>query len=177
MKLRARGFFLVGFAFCAILLLSAGYFQFVQDLEPCPLCISQRVAVLLVSIILLSALIHNPKTRGTQVYALLVFLTATLGAAIAGRHVWLQNLPPDEVPSCGPGLEYIFNNFPINETIKLLLNGTGECAEILFPAACSLFSGSLLKFICVPKLTKRQDCQEDKSDQGPTRDAQSQEGP
>ena len=132
MKLRARGFFLVGFVFCAILLLIAGYFQFVRDLEPCPLCISQRVAVLLVAIILLSAVIHNPKIRGIQVYALLGFLTATLGASISGRHVWLQNLPPDEVPSCGPGLEYIFNNFPIGETIKLLLNGTGECAETLW---------------------------------------------
>lgn len=132
MELRARGFFLVGFVFCAILLLSAGYFQFIRDLEPCPLCISQRVAVLLVSIILLSAVIHNPKTRGIQVYALLGFTGATLGVAISGRHVWLQNLPPDEVPSCGPGLEYIFNNFPISETIELLLNGTGECAEVLW---------------------------------------------
>ena len=54
------------------------------------------------------------------------------GAGISTRHVWVQNLPPDEVPECGPGLEYVFENFPLMDTIKLMLNGTGECADVLW---------------------------------------------
>ncbi len=154
MELRARGYFLIGFVFCAFLLLGAAYFQLAQELEPCPLCISQRVVVLLVCMTLLSAVIHNPKARGIQIYALLGFSTSALGAAIAGRHVWLQNLPPDEVPSCGPGLEYVFNNFPISKTIKLLLNGTGECAEVLWTfLGLSIPSWTLVAFILLAILS------------------------
>lgn len=127
-----RFYFFLGFVFCAGLLLIAAYFQFVEDLEPCPLCISQRIAVLIVAIILLIAVIHNPKHIGIRIYAVLGALAAILGAGVAGRHVWLQNLPPEEIPVCGPGLTYIFENFPITETIKLLLNGTGECADVLW---------------------------------------------
>lgn len=104
----------------------------IKELEPCPLCITQRIAIFVTGIVFLAGAIHNPAGYGRKLYAILGGITALVGAAISTRHVWLQNLPPEEVPECGPGLEYVFENFPLTDTIKLMLNGTGECAEILW---------------------------------------------
>ncbi len=108
----------------------AAYFQFVGGLDPCPLCISQRIGVLLTGLVFLIAGLHNPGPTGIKRYAILGTITALLGASISTRHVWLQHLPPDQVPECGPGLEFIFQNFPLSETIKLMLSGTGDCAKV-----------------------------------------------
>lgn len=126
----ARTSFLLGFLFCAGLLLTAIYFQFANGLEPCPLCISQRIMVLATALVLLSAVLHNPGRVGIRVYAVLGALTALGGASISARHVWLQHLPADEVPACGPGLEYMFKNFPLGETLRMMLTGTGDCAKV-----------------------------------------------
>ena len=132
MKYSARTWFFLCFLACVALLLTAAYFQFVRNLEPCPLCISQRVLILAVALVLLAGTVHNPQSFGIKIYALLGLLVASLGAFVSGRHIWLQNLPPNEVPSCGPGLEYVFKHFPLSKTFELLLSGTGECAEILW---------------------------------------------
>jgi len=124
--------FISGFAFCTAALATAAWFQFVKDLEPCPLCISQRLAILLVGIIFLLAAVHNPADKGRRIYAFMGFIAALMGAAVSIRHVWLQNLPPEEVPDCGPGLEYVLEYFPVADIINLMLNGTGECAEVLW---------------------------------------------
>ncbi|MGR8940772.1 MAG: disulfide bond formation protein B [Gammaproteobacteria bacterium] len=129
-RLTPRRWFLLGFLGCVVLLSMGAYFQFVDGLEPCPLCISQRIAILLTGIVFLIASLHNPGPAGVKTYAILGALTALGGGAISTRHVWLQHLPPEEVPECGPGLEYIFNNFPLTETLKLMLNGTGDCAKV-----------------------------------------------
>ncbi len=125
-----RHCFLLGFLFCAFLLLTAIYFQFVDGLEPCPLCISQRIMVLAVAIVLLAAFLHNPGPKGVRIYATAGFLTALAGASISARHVWLQHLPADEVPACGPGLEYMFHYFPLSDTLRTMLTGTGDCAKV-----------------------------------------------
>ena len=130
LKQRPRTYFLLGFLFCVGLLASAIYFQFVGGLEPCPLCISQRIMVLAVTLVLLVAVLHNPGRLGVRVYAIVGALTALGGASISARHVWLQHLPPEEVPACGPGLEYIFSHLPLSATLKAMLNGTGECAKV-----------------------------------------------
>ncbi len=106
------------------------YNQYVDYLDPCPLCILQRVAFLWMGVIALLAVIHNPGRGGQQIYAWLVGLGAVLGAMIAGRHVWLQNLPPGEVPECGPGLNYMLENFPMSEVFSTVLYGSGSCAEV-----------------------------------------------
>ncbi len=131
-KFNSRIWFIVGFISCFLMLVTGAYFQYIEELEPCPLCISQRIAILATGIIFLIAAIHNPKDFGLKIYSILGVITALCGAGISTRHVWIQNLPAEEVPECGPGLEYIFENFPIAETIKLMLNGTGECAEVLW---------------------------------------------
>lgn len=129
-KLNARIWFLLGFAGSVSLLSMGAYFQFVDKLEPCPLCISQRIAILLTGIVFLIAGIHNPGRKGINCYAILGAVTALCGAAISIRHIWIQHLPPAEVPDCGPGLAYVFQYFPLLDTIKLMLNGTGDCAKI-----------------------------------------------
>jgi disulfide bond formation protein DsbB len=63
-------------------------------------------------------------------YAFAVILTALMGASISGRHVWIQHLPKDEVPACGPGLSYMFQYFPLTDTLKMMLSGTGDCAQV-----------------------------------------------
>jgi len=130
--LSTRSLFGLGFLFCSVMLAIAGYFQFVDNLEPCPLCIMQRVFTLLVGLVFLIAFIHNPKQLGIRIYGSIAGLFALVGAAISARHVWLQNLPEDQVPSCGPGLNFILENFPLNDAINMVLRGSGECAEVLW---------------------------------------------
>lgn len=126
----ARTYFLLLLSACSLLIAMALYFQFSGGLEPCPLCISQRIMVVAVGLVMLGAVLQQPRRTGIRVYAVLGFLTAVAGASISARHVWLQHLPPDQVPACGPGLEYMFRNLPIGETMKAMLTGTGECAKI-----------------------------------------------
>ena len=106
------------------------YFQLVEGLEPCPLCISQRLAILLTGLVFLTAGLHNPGHIGVTRYAVLGMVTALLGASISSRHIWLQHLPPEKVPECGPELAYMFQYFPLFDTLKLMLSGTGDCAKI-----------------------------------------------
>src|SRR5690606_24412879 len=121
---------LLGFIACALLMGYAWYAPFVLELEPCPLCIFQRVAMIALGVIFLVAALHGPARTGRRVYGALLAIAALAGIAIAGRHVWLQNLPPDQVPSCGPGLSYMLDAFPLTEALRMAFTGSGECAEI-----------------------------------------------
>lgn len=121
---------LLVFLVCASLLGFALYNQYVDYLEPCPLCIIQRVVFFWMAIVALLAAIHNPDQTGQRVYAWMVVFGSVLGTAIAGRHIWLQNLPADEVPECGPGLNYMLENFPLTEVFSTVLQGSGSCAEV-----------------------------------------------
>ncbi|MCH7830111.1 MAG: disulfide bond formation protein B [Proteobacteria bacterium] len=121
---------LAGFSSCAAMMAFALYSQHVLLLDPCPLCILQRIAVILLGIVFLVAAIHDPERFGSRVYAVLSGVIAIAGASIAGWHARLQNLPADEVPGCGPGLDYIMDNFPLQDALGLIFKGSGECAEI-----------------------------------------------
>lgn len=129
-QLTVRQWFLLGFLFCVGLMLSAFYFQFVGKLDPCPLCISQRVMVVAVGLVMLAAALHNPGPRGMRGYAVASVLTALTGAGISARHVWIQHLPANEVPACGPGLSYMFQYFPLSDTLRAMVTGTGDCAKV-----------------------------------------------
>lgn len=130
LKFKAKIWFLLGFLACISLLAMGAYFQLVEGLEPCPLCISQRLAILLTGLVFLTAGLHNPGHIGVTRYAVLGMVTALLGASISSRHIWLQHLPPEKVPECGPELAYMFQYFPLFDTLKLMLSGTGDCAKI-----------------------------------------------
>ena len=131
-KFNARNYFFLGFISCVLMLVTGAFFQMIMDLQPCPLCISQRVIIFVLGVVFLIAAIHNPLKKGRIIYAVLGGIIALIGASVSARHLWMQNMPKDEVPECGPGLNYIFENFPLMETIKLMLSGTGECAEVLW---------------------------------------------
>ena len=119
-----------GALLCVALVAIALYFQHADGLEPCPLCIFQRVAFIAVAVILFAAAAHNPRRLGRRVYAACAAVAAALGAAVAARHVWLQSLPPERVPECGPGLGYLLDAFPLQRALSLVLRGSGECAEV-----------------------------------------------
>jgi disulfide bond formation protein DsbB len=121
--------FAAGFAICAGLLGFAYYLQYVEMQDPCPLCMVQRVAFMVLGVVFLAAALHGPARRGRLVYGLTAFVVAGLGAAVAARHVWLQNLPKHLVPACGPDLAYMLKRFPLMETITTVLKGSGDCAE------------------------------------------------
>ena len=121
---------LAGFAVCVALLAYGYVLQFLDELEPCPLCVFQRVAFFGLGTLFLAAALHNPGAIGARIYGVFLGIAAAIGAAIAGRHVWLQSLPPDQVPECGPGLEYMLNTFPLLETLRTVLSGSGECADV-----------------------------------------------
>jgi disulfide bond formation protein DsbB len=106
------------------------YAQHVLGLEPCPLCIFQRIAMVALGIVLAIAALHAPRGIGARVYAFLGLIVAAKGAAIAGWHVHMQNLPPDQVPACGPGLSYMFDAFPMLEALRMVFAGSGECATV-----------------------------------------------
>lgn len=121
---------LAGFLACAGLMAYALYAEHVLYLMPCPLCVFQRIAVIALGMVFLLAAIHNPGLSGRRVYALLAAAAAAAGIAVAGRHVWLQNLPPEEVPTCGPGFDFIMTTFPLSEALAMIFTGSGECADI-----------------------------------------------
>jgi disulfide bond formation protein DsbB len=107
------------------------YLQYYQQLDPCPLCIFQRIGLMGLGVISLIAFLHNPKKRwAKRLYAGLSVLAIGWSAVIAGRHVWLQHLPPEDVPACGPGLDYWLDTFPLKDVIGKVLHGSGECAVI-----------------------------------------------
>ena len=125
-----RLFYLAVFAGCLGLLGFGLYLEHGTGLEPCPLCIFQRIAYIAVMLIALLAAIHHPADWGRHVYAALTVMTSGIGAGIAGRQTWLQHLPADQVPECGPGLEYMLEVFPLAQALELVLKGSGECAEV-----------------------------------------------
>lgn len=125
-----RRLFAMAAAFCGVLLAYAYYSQYALGFEPCPLCIFQRIAVFATGLVCLAAAIHGPGRTGQRLYGIFTALFAAAGAGIAARHVWIQNLPPDQVPDCGPGLEYMFDVFPAWEALQLVFRGSGECAEV-----------------------------------------------
>lgn len=128
--LHRRRLNLVGLLICAGLMGFALFVQYVLKLDPCPLCVFQRIGVIGCGIVFALAALHNPGRLGARLYGLLLLVPAGFGGSVAARHVWLQSLPPDQVPACGPGLNYMLENFPMSDALKMVFEGSGECAEI-----------------------------------------------
>ena len=107
------------------------YLEHVKGLDPCPLCVFQRVGLMAMGIFALIAFLHNPASNlMKRMYALLATLSIGWSVGVAARHVWLQTLPPDQVPSCGPGLNYLIDARPLKTVLNEVLTGSGECAAI-----------------------------------------------
>lgn len=138
----SRLLFLFAFLGCAGIIAIALYLEHVVGLAPCPLCYVQRVAVILFGLVCLLATLHNPARLGQRIYAVLSTLAAGLGIAAAGRQIWLQGLPEDQLPACLPSLDYMLEAFPIQDIISKMLHGTADCAEVTW----TLFGLNLAEF-------------------------------
>jgi disulfide bond formation protein DsbB len=119
----------LGVIICAALLGYAWYAQSVLNLEPCPLCIFQRVGIAAVGVLFLIAAAHNPRW-GAPVYGALIVLAALITIGVAGRHVWIQHQPEGSVAACGATLNYMLDVFPLTDVIRKVLTGSGECAKV-----------------------------------------------
>lgn len=120
----------LGFVVCAALMAYALYAEHVLGLAPCPLCIFQRVAVIVVGVLFLIAALHHPGRRGSIAYGVLIGLAAMAGVLIAIRHIWIQAQPPGTVAACGADLDYLLEIMPVGEVISKVLTGSGECGKV-----------------------------------------------
>ena len=123
-----RWLYLVGALAIAVLFGAGLYLQYVLHQEPCPLCMIQRFIFISMLVVFAIATLHNPRRTGAKIYGALISLLALSGIGVASRHIWLQHLPKDEVPACGPGLDYMLDYFPMADVWKELMHGSGECA-------------------------------------------------
>jgi disulfide bond formation protein DsbB len=121
---------LLGFLACAGLLAYAYYAQYVMHLEPCPLCMFQRIGIIVLAVVFLIAALHDPGVTGRRVYAVLLGLAALATIGIALRHLYIQHLPPGSVPACGASLDFMLKVFSLSEVLVKVLTGSGECAKI-----------------------------------------------
>jgi disulfide bond formation protein DsbB len=115
---------------CAGLLGFGYYLQYFDGQDPCPLCMVQRCFFYLVLAAFLVAAVHFPQRTGRRLYCAAAFLAALGGLGVAARHVWLQHLPADQVPACGPDLFYMMENLPFSRVLQKLFMGSGQCAEV-----------------------------------------------
>lgn len=126
-----RAQFFAGFLACVALLGYAIYTQLHDGLEPCPLCIFQRIAYAALALVFLIGALHGPRTPGGRGgYGALVALASLVGIGIAGRHVWLQMLPAGTAPSCGPPLGFLQETMGPMELVRRVLTGTGDCGTV-----------------------------------------------
>lgn len=126
-----RSLYLIGFLICVALIGVALFMQHGLGYEPCPLCIAQRISFILIGLICLIAFMQNPQTLGHKVYGVLIGIAALFGLSLSIRHSWLQHNPPEFV-ECGGGLEYWLETLPTNKIIEKILQGTGECTDIVW---------------------------------------------
>ncbi len=153
-----------GFLFlaCVVGMAFALFLEHNNGLEPCPLCIFQRVGLMAMGLFALIAFLHNPKSNVLKrIYTLLATAGIGWSVGVAARQVWLQHLPKDQVPSCGPGLDYLVDALPMQTVLKEVLSGSGECAVVDWTflgqslAVWSLVFFSFLAIICLWQLFRK----------------------
>lgn len=143
-----RSLFLLAFLGCLALMGGALYLEHVVGLNPCPLCIVQRIFVILFGLVCLVAAIHAPQRAGRRAYSGLALLMAVGGGATAARQIWLQTVPADQLEACLPSLEFMMEALPLQDIVSLVFRGTADCAEVTWTLfGFSLPEWSLLAFL------------------------------
>jgi disulfide bond formation protein DsbB len=121
----------VGAAACAGMFAFALYTQYALNLEPCPLCIFQRITVATLGIFFLVAALHNPRRpAGAWIYTTLIALAALTTIGVAGRHVYIQSQPAGSIPACGAPLNVLMQMFHVWQVVAKVLHAGGECAVV-----------------------------------------------
>lgn len=147
-----RKTFSLGFLICVGMVGFAVFAEHQWNLIPCPLCIFQRVAFIFMALFFLLGALHAPRRAGRWWYSGGVLVGALAGIAVAGRQLWIQSLPADQVPSCGPPLDYMFSAFPFAKVLKLVFTGSGECAKVESILGLPMPAWSLFWFIALAVL-------------------------
>ena len=120
----------VAFLICVGLIIEGGYLQFVEGLEPCVLCVLQRLVFFILALQFFIGALHNATRIGARIQGTAIFLVSSLGIALAGRQVWLENQPIGKVPTCGLDLTALWHLLPFREIFKIVLNGSPDCAKV-----------------------------------------------
>ena len=128
------------------LLAGALIMEHVFNMDPCPLCLMQRVWFALAGLTALVGLLHSPRWG---IYPLLTMVTAIVGAGFSIRQLYLQNLPADQVPSCGPDMTYMLENFPLSDVLAAMTRGTGSCAEVVWQFGLTIPGWALVGFAAI----------------------------
>jgi disulfide bond formation protein DsbB len=122
-------FILIAVACAAMMAYGIYYLQEELGLEPCPMCILQRFALIGVGTTALLAAIHGPRAWGLKVYSGLIVLFAVAGGGVSIRHSYLQHFPP-KVETCGSDLGFLMGNFPLSQALPKIFAGTGSCSKV-----------------------------------------------
>lgn len=146
----SRSLFFLAFLGCIVVMGGALFLEYYLGQIPCPLCLIQRGFVILFAVVCLLAALHGPGVIGRRIYSVFALLFASLGAATAGRQLWLQTLPPESLPSCLPDLDYMLDVFPLQEVLGMMLHGSADCAKVEWTLfGLSIPDWSLLTFIAM----------------------------
>ncbi|MDO3721690.1 disulfide bond formation protein B [Marinobacter sp. chi1] len=145
----SRTVFGLVFLVCAALLGVAFYMEYVMGLEPCPLCWLQRFGFIGAGLVALLGLLHGPSGLGVRIYGFMLAVISGVGLALAGRQLWLQSLPADQVPACGPSVDYMLEVLPFFEVLSTAIRGTGDCAEVVWRFLGLSIPGWTAVFFCV----------------------------
>lgn len=139
---------------CGLLLCGALVMEYAFGLAPCPLCLMQRIWFGIAGLIAVGSLLHSARWG---IYPLLSMLAALVGAGFALRQLYLQNLPADQVPACGPDMAYAIENFPFADVLAMMTRGTGDCAQVSWQfIGISLPGWALLGFVVLIVLSALQ---------------------
>ncbi|OUD14494.1 disulfide bond formation protein B [Thioflexithrix psekupsensis] len=143
-----RAIYGVIFLSCVALLGMGYYMEYAKGLIPCPLCMAQRLFYMGLGVVALLGVLHGSRGILNRINAFFALLFAVGGATIAGRQVWLQHLPADQVPSCGADFDFIVSHFPLLKAIETLWQGSGDCAEVQWQfLGLSIAGWSLVWFV------------------------------
>ncbi len=150
MTLYSRKISLFAFLTCIGLLSIAMYLQYSLGLQPCPLCVIQRICIALLALIFMIGSLYIPRSRITRwIYSILTVFFASLGSLTALRHIWLEHQPAGSVPSCSASLDYMLQNFPMSQTLIQLFNGSGDCAQVTWQFLTLSIPGWTLIFFAI----------------------------
>ena len=149
MTINSRLIYLAIFLACSGLMGFALYLQHSLGLAPCPMCILQRYAFILVGVIAFVAAVHNPAVPGRRIYSGLLVVMAATGGGVAIRHVYLEHNPP-KIFDCGADVGFMLDAFPLTEALPMLFRGTGDCTKVLWRfLGLSIAEWSLICFVCL----------------------------
>jgi disulfide bond formation protein DsbB len=139
--------FVIGMLACLGVLASAYAIEHIYDIEPCPLCVLQRIVYWIMAVVCLLGAYHNSKTLVRYCYSLSALLLGIVGILLSGRQIWLQHLPIGEVPSCTAGLDRLLEVYPVLDVLKMVFTSSGECSVVNFTIlGLSLAETSFISF-------------------------------